>query len=178
MNTKYHWCHNCTCIYMVITVNLNEFHLCNFVYSKLPDTSSDSWVSWGNSGIRLLELSRLTLVWQMTRQEAVSQIRANLVPPGFSPHPFRKNTPESYLDQLRSIVATYLYRHSVGVLKKQGIDFATYMYVPEIDAVTGKAHHQRADHCHLLKRIAGTQLINAIGYICTEISVSNFYLEL
>ena len=65
-----------------------------------------------------------------------------------------ENTPESNLDKLRSIVATYLYRHMIQGWKIEGIDFSMYMYIPEIDNVTGMEHHERSDHGHLLKRIA------------------------
>ena len=34
------------------------------------------------------------------------------------------------------------------------MDFRHHMYVPEVDPTTGAQHHERADHCHLLKRIA------------------------
>lgn len=67
---------------------------------------------------------------------------------------FRPNTPESILDAMRSIIATYKFRHQVMDLKAQGVDFSTYMYVPEIDPVTNTVHHERADHGHLLKRMA------------------------
>ncbi|KAK3750305.1 hypothetical protein QZH41_001769 [Actinostola sp. cb2023] len=38
-------------------------------------------------------------------------------------------------------------------LLAQGVDFRTYMYVPEVDPVTGDVYHEREDHCHILKRI-------------------------
>eukprot|EP00918_Siedleckia_nematoides_P080841 GHVU01177345.1.p1 GENE.GHVU01177345.1~~GHVU01177345.1.p1 ORF type:complete len:138 (-),score=10.64 GHVU01177345.1:40-402(-) len=91
----------------------------------------------------------------MSRVESVAAVRAELVPAGFAPHPFRRNTPESYTDQMRSILATHIYRHSIRSFKQDGVDFATYMYIPEVDEVTGVEHHHRADHGHLLKRIAG-----------------------
>ena len=36
-----------------------------------------------------------------------------------------------------------------------GRDFPFHLYVAEVDPVTGQLHHERADHNHLLKRIAG-----------------------
>lgn len=36
----------------------------------------------------------------------------------------------------------------------KGVDFKHHLYVPETDKTTGELHHERADHCHLLKRIA------------------------
>ena len=35
----------------------------------------------------------------------------------------------------------------------EGVDFSTYVYIPEIDSETGEAFHEREDHCHILKRI-------------------------
>ena len=55
---------------------------------------------------------------------------------------------------LRTIVATYRFRNEVAKLKATGVDFSKYTYVPEIDKTTGKTHHEREDHNHLLKRIA------------------------
>ena len=67
---------------------------------------------------------------------------------------FRRDTPESLLDKLRSIVATFQFRADVRHWKEQGVDFSTYVYVPEVDPVTGETHHERSDHNHLLKRMA------------------------
>ncbi|KAK3698611.1 hypothetical protein QZH41_014593, partial [Actinostola sp. cb2023] len=86
-------------------------------------------------------------------EDAVTFIRGRLVPPGYQAHPFRTNTPESYLDKLRSLVATYRYRHCVKLLKEGGIDFSLYVYIPETDPTTGDVFHEREDHCHILKRI-------------------------
>lgn len=90
----------------------------------------------------------------MSLEDSITNIRGSLVPPGYSPYPFRTNTRESLLDKLRSIVATFTYRKRVQELKEQGVDFSTHLYVPEVDPVTGLEHHERSDHNHLLKRIA------------------------
>ena len=103
-----------------------------------------------NSGLRL--------------EDAVTYIRGKLVPPGYTPHPFRKNTDESLLDKLRSIVATYTFRSMVRELKDDGVDFSKHLYVPEVDPVTDRVRHDRADHNHLLKRIA--QHIRDGGICC------------
>lgn len=42
----------------------------------------------------------------------------------------------------------------VAELKLQGVDFTSHLYVTDVDPVTGLVHHDRADHNHLLKRIA------------------------
>ena len=90
----------------------------------------------------------------LSLEDAVTFVRGKLVPDGYAPYPFRKDTPESLLDKLRSVVATYQFRCDVQYWKDQGVDFSVYMYVPEVDPITGDFHHERADHNHLLKRIA------------------------
>lgn len=88
-------------------------------------------------------------------EDAVVNIRGSLVPEGYTPYPFRKDTPESVLDKMRGLVATCIYRDTIKTLQKEGRDFAQHLYVPEKDPTTGKEHHERGDHNHLLKRIAG-----------------------
>lgn len=100
-----------------------------------------------------LELHRLQ-AGGLRLEDAITNIRGSLVPPGYSPDPFRSKTVESLLDKLRSIVATYTFRKRLQEFKEQGVDFSTHLYVPEIDPVTGLVHHDRGDHNHLLKRIA------------------------
>ena len=85
--------------------------------------------------------------------EAVKYIRMSLVPEGYEPHPFRSGVPESMDDMLKSIVATYRFRNTVSKFMSEGVDFSTYVYIPEIDSETGEAFHEREDHCHILKRI-------------------------
>ena len=68
-------------------------------------------------------------------------------------HPFRLNTEESFLDKLRTIVATYRFRHTINEYKQEGVDFSCHLYVPEFDEQTGEYFHEREDHCHILKRI-------------------------
>lgn len=43
----------------------------------------------------------------MSLEDAITNIRGYLVPQGYSPCPFRWDTPESVLDKLRSLVAMY-----------------------------------------------------------------------
>lgn len=101
----------------------------------------------------ILELHHLQATG-LSLEDAVTNIRGNLVPLGYELYPFRTNTDESLLDKLRSIVATNTFRKRVEELKDQGVDFSSHLYVPEIDPVTGNVHHERGDHNHLLKRIA------------------------
>ena len=105
----------------------------------------------GGVAVDILNLQRAGF----SRHECIAYLREHLVPPGFQPWPFRRNTPESHLDKMRSLVATYLYRCAIADWQSRGVDFAMYLYIPEVDPTTGRVHHERADHGHLLKRIAG-----------------------
>ena len=85
---------------------------------------------------------------------AISLVRSNLVPVGHCPMPFQANAPETEITTMRSLVATLYFRHDVATWKRKGVDFSLYMYIPEVDPTTGKVHHKREDHCHILKRVA------------------------
>ena len=50
---------------------------------------------------------------QMDLEDAVTYIRGQLVPAGYTPYSFRRDTPESLLDKLRSTVATYKFRAAI-----------------------------------------------------------------
>lgn len=89
-----------------------------------------------------------------TKEASLAIVREALVPEGYQPFPFQRNRPESYLDSLRSTLATFLYRKAVADWSEAGVDFSSHLYVPEIDSVTNKVHHERGDHCHILKRMA------------------------
>ena len=90
----------------------------------------------------------------MTLEDAITFIPGKLVPEGYTLCPFRWDTPESLLDKLRSVVATYQFQADVNYWKERGVDFSLHVYVPEIDPITGTVHHERSDHNHLLKRMA------------------------
>lgn len=45
-------------------------------------------------------------------------------------------------------------RHTILELVNEGANFRKYMYVPEVDKVTGTIIHERSDHNHLVKRVA------------------------
>ncbi len=87
---------------------------------------------------------------------ALTIVRNELVPPGYEPHTWKGNgRKESTVDKMRSIVLTYRFRAEHQRLKEEeGRDFTYSVYVPEVDPVTMRAKHARADHNHLLKRIA------------------------
>ena len=90
----------------------------------------------------------------MTEVEAIQQVRQKVVPDGYQPYPFIRKTPETFLHCLRSLVATFLFRHAIQELKNDGVDFSLYLYVPELDPTTNEVHHDRGDHNHIFKRIA------------------------
>ena len=72
---------------------------------------------------------------------------------GHTPHPFRSNVPETLLDCLCSLMCTLFFHHSVAVWKERGVGFLLYLYISEVDPITESVHHEREDHCHILKRI-------------------------
>lgn len=76
-------------------------------------------------------------------EDAVVNVRGSLVPEGYVPNTFRKDTPESFLDMPRSIVATYVYRDTIKSLHSNGRDFKHHLYVPEVDPITKKEHHEK-----------------------------------
>lgn len=102
----------------------------------------------------ILQLHNLRFRQGMTFEDAITFIRGSLVPNGYAPYPFRKDTPESLLDKLRSIVGTFMYRNSIEELLQQGVDFKQHLYVPEVDPHTGEERHDRGDHNHIYKRMA------------------------
>ncbi|KAI8511886.1 hypothetical protein Bbelb_109860 [Branchiostoma belcheri] len=87
-------------------------------------------------------------------EDALHHIRKDLIPDGYTYHPWRAHIPETELDMLRSILATYKFRERVEELKGEGADFSKYLYVPEVDPITLKEHHEREDHNHIMKRLA------------------------
>ncbi|XP_064622698.1 uncharacterized protein LOC135484921 isoform X2 [Lineus longissimus] len=102
-----------------------------------------------------LQLHDLVHQQRIPEEEAIDQVRQELVPVGYEPCPWRPNCPESYLEKLRSILGTMYFRNSVESWSNRGVDFRHHLYIPEVDPTTNQVHHERADHCHLLKRIAG-----------------------
>ena len=134
----------------------------------------------------IIQLRNLQVVDGLTLEDAVTFVRQKLVPDGYQPHPFRADTPESFLDKLRSIVATCRFRYRVEELKRQGLDFSTFLYIPEVDPITKDRFHEREDHCHILKRIwkhtrEGKNIISLAQrrpYYSSWKNVNDYYLEL
>lgn len=89
----------------------------------------------------------------MSFEDALTRLRGALVPPGYKPYSFRPKVPESLVDKLRSLVATCRYTHIISELASEGVDFNKYLYVPEMDPITGDYFHEHEDHCHILKGI-------------------------
>ena len=87
----------------------------------------------------------------LTLEDSVKQVRNSLVPPRYTPHPFKKDTKESFLDTLRSLVATCIYRDAIEQLKENGVGFSRYIYVPEVDPITKDVRHDWSDHNHLFR---------------------------
>lgn len=78
---------------------------------------------------------------RLSLPDAIANIRGTLIPSGYTPWPFRRDTPESMLDMLRSVVATYEFKKTVkSFFEEFGADFTQHLYVPEIDPVTGISH--------------------------------------
>ena len=51
----------------------------------------------------------------------------------------------------RSILAQLEYQHLIREWKKKGVDFSTYLYIPEVYPVTGEEFCEREDEAHVLK---------------------------
>ena len=79
----------------------------------------------------ILELDRLRTVDGLSLEDAITNIRGGQVPEGHSPYPFRRDTRESLLDKLRSVVATCRFRANIEYWKERGADFSTHLYVPK-----------------------------------------------
>ena len=78
------------------------------------------------------------------------------------PEPFKPHEPDNHLRRLRAVIATLRFRKTITDYESKGVDFRTHLYVPEIDRITQEPFHERADHCHLLKRIAGKNIVHSI----------------
>ena len=102
----------------------------------------------------ILELHRQRTEDGLSLEDAVTNIRGQQVPEGHTPYPFRRDTRESLLDKLRSVVATCRFRANIEYWKERGADFSTYLYVPEVDSFTEEERHDRGDHNHLFRRMA------------------------
>ena len=58
---------------------------------------------------------------------------------------------ESLNDKLRSILAQFEFKHRLHDWRDKGVDFTTYLYVPEIHPETDQVFCEREDEAHVLK---------------------------
>ena len=131
-----------------------------FFFLEIVDPDGKPIVTQPNPDIPdavILELNRLKTedAHGLSLEDSVrGSLRGSQVPEGHSPYSFRRDTQESLLYKLRSVVATYRFRASIEYWKARGADFSTHLYVPEIDPVTEEERHDRGDHNHLFCRMA------------------------
>ena len=57
-----------------------------------------------------LQLHDLIHLQGIQAEDAVQRVRQQLLPLGYEPYPWRPNCPETYLEKLRSILATMYFR--------------------------------------------------------------------
>ena len=88
-------------------------------------------------------------------EQIITHLRQNLYPPGYQSYSFRRYAIETSIDALRSVMATLTYRDTIKYYVSIGVQFDMHFYVPEVLPSTGRVYHERADHGHLLKCIAG-----------------------
>ena len=132
------------------------YYVYPFVFASLVNANGEPVVQHPSAFIPMdviKDLHQLRTVDGMSLEDAVMNIRGQLMPVGYTPYPFRTNNPETFLDKLRSIAATFQFRHCVQYWKERGVDFSLFLYVPEVDPVTEELWLDRADHNHVFKRI-------------------------
>ena len=78
----------------------------------------------------IVQLHNLRHAQGMTLEDAITFMRGSLIPHGYQPYPFRKDTQETMLDKLRSIVATFVYRHTIQEFQQEGVDFTHHLICP------------------------------------------------
>ena len=54
-------------------------------------------------------------------------------------------------DKLRSILAQFKYQHRLQQWEQKGVEFRTYLYVPEVHPETNEEFCEREDEAHVLK---------------------------
>ena len=62
-----------------------------------------------------------------------------------------KRKTEGLKEKLRSIVAQFEFQHILKQWEERGVNFRTYMYVPEVHPDTGEYFCEREDEAHVLK---------------------------
>ena len=70
---------------------------------------------------------------------------------------------ESLKDKLHSILAQLEYQHRLKQWEECGVDFRTYLYVPEVHPETQDVFYEREDEAHVLKVIIQCALMSCIS---------------
>ena len=91
----------------------------------------------------------------------------------FGSETFRSDIPESYIEKMRIIIATLYYKFVMQDYATKGVDFIHHLYVPEIDSrpITMMEFYERADNRHLLKRIAGGNILANVHYLFVPVFI-------
>ena len=55
---------------------------------------------------------------------------------------------ESLKDKLRSIIAQFEYQYRIKIWEERGVEFKTYLYVPEVHPETNDIFYEREDEAH------------------------------
>lgn len=89
-------------------------------------------------------------------QDAIVHIRGTLVPYGYTPCPFKRDTPKSLPELLRSIAATHDFPHTMGNPAMRNLEQTSPNICMSWRSIPSKVvpHNEREEHNHVLKRIA------------------------
>ena len=74
---------------------------------------------------------------------------------------------ETTSDCLKSLMVIYIFRKKIANFTAQEVNFKEHLYVPEIDE-NREPQHEREDHNHVLKRIAGCFRMNYVPNVDTS----------
>ena len=65
---------------------------------------------------------------------------------------------ETLTDKLRSILAQLEYQYQIATWEKEGVDFRTYLYVPEKHPLTQDIFYEREDEAHVFKVYSNSKI--------------------
>ena len=77
---------------------------------------------------------------------------------------------ETLREKLCSILAQFEYQYCIQMWHNKGIDFKTYLYVPEVHPETGEMFIEREDDAHVLK-------VCRFAYFCSITDVPYHAIE-
>ncbi|XP_072036878.1 uncharacterized protein [Amphiura filiformis] len=92
--------------------------------------------------------------------QGLQALHNKLFPAGYTPFPFRTSSKAQSLeaqlqeDQLRALMAIYIFRHKIKTYAAEGIDFDNYLYAPAVNPVTQQPLHVRDSVTKLLRAIS------------------------